>query len=188
MRAGYGKKLRDYFVTHTQPIQLLDMGPDVFDATVDTNILLLQNGAAWALVGFDAVTIGIDFDKQTDNISRYLSDNGTTMEMPKKGDPWAILSSTELNLKRKIEDVGVPLKDWDININYGIKTGYNTAFVINEATREELVAQDPKSAEIIKPLLRGKDIKRYYARPAGFYILATDYDLDIPNQYPAIYI
>ena len=42
MRAGYGKKLRDYLIKHTQPIQLLDMGPDVFDATVDTNILLLQ--------------------------------------------------------------------------------------------------------------------------------------------------
>ena len=43
MRAGYGKKLRDYFVVFTQPVQLLDMGPDVFDATVDTNILLFQN-------------------------------------------------------------------------------------------------------------------------------------------------
>ena len=187
MRAGYGKKLRDYFVTHTQPIQLLDMGPDVFDATVDTNILLLQNGAAWALVGFDAVTIGTDFDKQTDNISRYLSDNGTTMEMPEKGDPWAILSSTELNLKRKIENVGIPLKDWDINIYRGIITGFNKAFIIDEATREELVAQDPKSAEIIKPLLRGRDIERYHARRTEFYMLATGYDLDVPKKYPAIY-
>ena len=49
MRAGYGKKLRDYFINHTQPIQLLDMGPNVFDATVDTNILLFQNTISDAL-------------------------------------------------------------------------------------------------------------------------------------------
>ncbi|MDE0017290.1 MAG: Eco57I restriction-modification methylase domain-containing protein [Candidatus Poribacteria bacterium] len=187
MRAGYGKKLRDYFVTLTQPIQLLDMGPDVFDATVDTNILLFQNTIVDNSTGFRAVSLGADFDKQTGSIARYLSDNGSTMEMPAKGEPWAILSSAELALKRKIEDIGKPLKDWDIKISFGIKTGCNEAFIIDEAKREELIDQDPKSAEIIKPLLRGKDIKRYHAQQGKFYILATGYDLDIPKKYPAIY-
>ena len=188
MRAGYGKKLRDYFILHTQPVQLLDMGPDVFDATVDTNILLLQNKTIFDNVTtFRAVTIGADFDRQTGNISQYLTDNGVRMEMPAENEPWAILSAAELNLKRKIEDVGVPLKDWDINIYRGIVTGCNEAFIINEAKREELIAQDPNSAEIIKPLLRGRDIKRYCAKLSRFYILATGYDLDIPNLYPAVY-
>ena len=187
MRAGYGKKLRDYFVTLTQPIQLLDMGPDVFDATVDTNILLFQKTISDAPDAFRGVSIGADFDRQTNNIAQYLSDNGATMEMPPKGEPWAILSSAELALKRKIEDIGMPLKDWDIKISFGIKTGCNEAFIIDEDTREELIEQDPKSAEIIKPLLRGKDIKRYHAQQGKFYIFATGYDLDIPNKYPAIY-
>ena len=187
MRAGYGKKLRDYFATLTQPIQLLDMGPDVFDATVDTNILLFQNTCVDDPTDFRAVSIGADFDKQTGNIARYLINNGATMEMPAKGEPWTILSSAELNLKRKIEDVGKPLTDWDINIYRGIITGCNEAFIIDEAKREQLIKQDPKSAEIIKPLLRGKDIKRYHAQQGKFYILATGYDLDIPNKYPAIY-
>ena len=187
MRAGYGKKLRDYFVTYTQPVQLLDMGPDVFDATVDTNILLLQNTAPDDSTDFKAVTIGADFDKQTGNISQYLSDNGGTMEKPAKGEPWAILSSAELALKRKIENVGKPLKDWDINIYRGIITGHNKGFVIDETKRKELVKEDPKSAEIIKPLLRGKDIERYHAQFTGFYILATGYNIDISNKYLAIY-
>ena len=187
MRAGYGKKLRDYFVTLTQPIQLLDMGPDVFDATVDTNILLFQNICLDVHSAFRAVSLGADFDRQTGNISRYLIDNGTSMDMPAIGEPWAILSSAEMNLKRKIEAIGKPLKDWDINIYRGIVTGCNEAFIIDDAKREQLIEQDPNSAEIIKPLLRGKDIKRYYARPSGFYILATGYDMDIPNRYPAIY-
>ena len=187
MRAGYGKKLRDYFVTLTQPIQLLDMGPDVFDATVDTNILLFQKTVSDAPDTFRGVSLGADFDRQTDNIARYLIDNGSTMEMPAKGEPWVILSSAELNLKRKIENVGSPLKEWDINIYRGIVTGCNEAFIITEAKREELIKQDPKSAEIIKPLLRGRDIKRYHAQQSGFYILATGYDLDILHQYPAIF-
>ena len=187
MRAGYGKKLRDYFVTLTQPIQLLDMGPDVFDATVDTNILLFQKTVSDAPTAFVGVSLGADFDRQTGNISQYLSDNGATMEMLAEGEPWAILSSAELNLKHKIEDVGKPLEDWDINIYRGIVTGCNEGFIIDEVKRKELIDQDPKSAEIIKPLLRGRDIERYYAQQTGFYILATGYDLDIPKKYPAIY-
>ncbi len=188
MRAGYGKKLRNYFILHIQPVQLLDMGPDVFDATVDTNILLVRNNSIFDDVNsFRAATIGADFDRQTDNIAQHLKDNGVDMEMPTEDEPWAILSSAELNIKRKIEDVGTPLKEWDINIYRGIVTGCNEAFIIDEAKREELIEQDPRSAEIIKPVLRGRDIKRYYARPSGFYILATGYDLDIPNRYPAIF-
>ncbi len=187
MRAGYGKKLRDYFVTHTQPIQLLDMGPDVFDATVDTNILLFQNAVDDVRNTFRAVSFGADFDMETSNMAHYLNDNGVDMEIPARDEPWAVLSLDELNIKRKIEDVGKPLKDWDVNIYMGIKTGCNEAFIIDEAKRELLIDQDPKSVEIIRPILRGKDIKRYCTRPSGFYILATSYDLDIPNKYPAIY-
>ncbi len=187
MRAGYGKKLRDYFVTLTQPIQLLDMGPDVFDATVDTNILLFQNTGVDDPIDFRAVSIGADFDKQTGNIARYLINNGSTMEIPAKDEPWAIFSSAELALKRKIEDVGKPLTDWDINIYRGIITGCNEAFIIDEAKREQLIKRDPKSAEIIKPLLRGRDIERYHAQSVKSYLLATNYDLNIPKRYPAIY-
>ena len=150
MRAGYGKKLRDYFILYTQPVQLLDMGPDVFDATVDTNILLLQNKIIYdGVMTFRSATISSDFDRQSGNISKYLTDNGVRMEMPAENEPWAILSAAELNLKHKIEDVGVPLKDWDINIYRGITTGYNDAFIIDDTTREQLITQDPISVEII---------------------------------------
>ena len=187
MRAGYGKRLRDYFIECAQPVQLLDMGSGVFEAAVETNILMLKNTVSDTHTVFKAVTIGSDFDKHIGDIARYLSDNGMAMELPPKGEPWAIRSPAELALKRKIEHIGKTLKGWDINIHRGIITGCNEAFVIDEAKREELVAEDPKSAEIIKPLLRGRDIKRYYVQWAGLYMLATDYDIDIPNKYPAIY-
>ena len=71
------------------------------------------------------------------------------------------MNPIETSIKNKIEQYGTPLSKWDIQINYGIKTGYNNAFIINESTKNALIASDPKSAELIRPILRGKDVKRY---------------------------
>ena len=106
-------------------------------------------------------------------------------------EPWVILSPIEQSIKEKLEKYGTPLKDWDIEINYGIKTGCNEAFIINEAKRAELIKKDPKSAEIIRPILRGKDIKRYGYDFKGLYLIATHNGYkDVPrvniDDYPAI--
>ena len=102
-------------------------------------------------------------------------------------DSWVILNSIEQNIKAKIEAIGKPLKDWDIQINYGIKTGCNEAFIISGEKKKELIAKDPKSAEIIRPILRGRDIKRYSYNFADLWLIATfpskHYDID---EYPAI--
>ena len=82
-------------------------------------------------------------------------------------DSWVILSPIEQSIKRKIEAVGTPLKDWDIQINYGIKTGFNDAFIISTEKRNEILSncktedERKRTAELIRPILRGKDIKRY---------------------------
>ena len=106
---------------------------------------------------------------------------------------WTILSPIEQSIKRKIEAVGVPLKEWDVNINYGIKTGFNEAFIIDGQKREELITADPKSAEIIRPILRGRDIKRYSYEFSDLWLINTHNGIaeqDIPpvniNEYPAI--
>ncbi len=82
-----------------------------------------------------------------------------------------ILSPIEQRIKAKIERVGTPLKDWDINIYRGVLTGYNEAFIIDGKKKGELIAADPKSAEIIRPILRGRDIKRYSYDYADLWLL-----------------
>lgn len=102
-------------------------------------------------------------------------------------DSWIVLSEIEQQIKAKIEAVGTPLKDWDINIYRGILTGYNEAFIIDGNKKDELIASDPKSAEIIRPLLRGRDIKRYSYEFADLYIITTFPSLKIDiEQYPAV--
>jgi len=89
--------------------------------------------------------------------------------------------------------VGTPLKDWDININFGIKTGLNNAFIITGEKKDVLIAEDPKSAEIIRPILRGRDIKRYNYEFADLWLINTHNGLKEKNikpinieDYPAI--
>ena len=97
------------------------------------------------------------------------------------------MNSVEQIIKEKIERIGTPLRDWNISINYGIKTGCNEAFIINEATKRELIAEDPKSEEIIRPILRGRDIKRFSFDFSNLYIIATfpskKYSIE---DYPAV--
>ncbi|WP_195511823.1 TaqI-like C-terminal specificity domain-containing protein [Bacteroides cellulosilyticus] len=108
-------------------------------------------------------------------------------------DSWVILSPIEQSIKRKIEAVGTPLKDWDINIYRGVLTGYNDAFIISTEKRDEILAncqsekERKRTAELIRPILRGRDIKRYGYEWADKYIIATfpsrHYDIE---QYPAV--
>ena len=113
-------------------------------------------------------------------------------------DSWVILSSIEQSIKRKIEKVGTPLKDWDIQINYGIKTGFNEAFIISTEKRKEILAncqteeERKKTDELIRPILRGRDIKRYGYVDNGLFLINTHNGIrnklpriDI-NDYPAV--
>ena len=139
------------------------------------------------------------FVKQTATLCAFTS-----------SDSWVILSPIEQSIKRKIEAVGTPLRDWNIQINYGIKTGCNEAFIIDEAKRSEILANCRDAAErkrteqIIRPILRGRDVKRYAYNWAGLYLLWIPWhfplyedesiigasekaELEFRKQFPAVY-
>ena len=94
-------------------------------------------------------------------------------------ESWVILSPIEQSIKRKIEEVGTPLKDWDINIYRGILTGYNEAFIISGDKKAELLAacatkeERVKTDALIRPILRGRDIKRYHYDFADLWLINT---------------
>jgi methylase of polypeptide subunit release factors len=169
MRAGYGESTRKFFAENTNPLLLVDFaGQKIFEsATVDTNILLFSKGKNQLQTKACIVK-----EKVLKKLADYIRDNATETAY-NSADSWIILSEIEQRIKAKIEAVGTPLKDWDIKINYGIKTGYNEAFIIDGKKRDELIAEDPKSAEIIRPILRGRDIDRYSYNYADRYIITT---------------
>ena len=126
-------------------------------------------------------------------MSDYIKQNGVEGCRFDSSESWVILSEIEQRIKAKIEAVGTPLKDWDINIYRGILTGYNEAFIIDKVKKEEILAncqtdeERQKTAEIIRPILRGRDIKRYSYEFADLYIITTFPSLKIDiESYPAV--
>ena len=197
MRAGYGEKTRDFFANKTNPLLLIDFaGVKIFEsATVDTNILLFsrsnnQHKTTCAITNKqnkDSVKNLSDFVQQQDTICDFST-----------SDSWVILSPIEQSIKKKIEAIGTPLKDWDIQINYGIKTGCNEAFIISTEKRKEILDdcqtedERKRTAELIRPILRGRDIKKYGYVENGLFLINTHNGIrgklpriDI-NDYPAV--
>lgn len=163
MRAKYGEKLREFFEKYN-PIFVVDLGPGVFKAaTVDTSIILLQKRDR----DNENKVVGVELEGElSENLLDYLNKNAKEMYVSK--NVWLIGDNREFKIKEKIENIGKPLKDWDINIYFGIKTGLNKAFIIDTDTRKKILdecssdEERKRTEELIKPVLRGRDIHRYY--------------------------
>ena len=165
LKAEYGKPLRRWLARCHTPLRLVEMGKDVFDAIVDASVLLVREGVAPRRVP------AVDLD-------RFGGDGGFPPPervwgeaRPDGAAPWSILSAVEWRVLDKMRAAGTPLRNWNVRINYGIKTGYNEAFVIDDTTKNALIAEAPESEEIIRPVLRGRDIRRWRAQWAGKYLI-----------------
>ncbi|MCH9781029.1 MAG: Eco57I restriction-modification methylase domain-containing protein, partial [Alphaproteobacteria bacterium] len=173
-KTSYGEKLRGQLATHHGIKYFIDLATQpVFEsATVDTAIAVVQKNAS-----VDTITTSQPpFSKRAESISSVCFGK----------DVFLILSQEESALYEKMLLAGTPLGDWqDTKINFGIKTGFNETFYIDTAKRAELIAQDPKSAEIIKPLIRGRYSKHWYSPRSDEWIIFTRQGIDI-DQYPAI--
>lgn len=189
MRAGYGEKLRNFLASKTNPLLLIDFaGQKVFEsATVDVNILLFkkENNAG-------QTQACIIKDKCRNNLSNYIQQNGS-IEKFYCNNSWIIMNLIENSIRNKIKEKGIPLGKWNIQINYGVKTGLNEAFIISGKTKDKIIIDDPKSAEIIRPILRGRDIKKYEYSFANLWLINVHngikekciLPIDV-NNYPAI--
>ena len=201
LKAEYGRATRRYFGERHTPLQLLEMGKDIFENTiVDTSLLLLREGNNDEA---NPVIAAVDMDRL--NVRDFPPDASLWGQTRPDGEkPWSILSLREHRIMDKMQAIGTPLKDWNVRIHRGITTGCNDAFIIDDSTRRALIAEDPKSTEIIKPVLRGRDIQRYQAEWAGMWLINIPWHFPLhfdssikgsssqaenlfEEQYPAIY-
>ena len=167
LKAEYGKPLRRYFSQKHRPLLLLELGNDVFEsAIVDSGVMLLREGGQSE--AFPAVDMDMVGSAEIPPATHLWG-----KARPAADVPWSVLSTTEWSILDKMDSAGIPLKDWALKINRGITTGLNEAFVIDGATREALIAKDPKSEDIIRPVLRGRDVQRYRAKWAGRWLIDT---------------
>ncbi|HEC3299721.1 TPA: Eco57I restriction-modification methylase domain-containing protein [Campylobacter jejuni] len=194
-RAGYGEALREFLLKNVKVLEYADLnGIKVFDsATVDTSILCFEKSKSkdnkfkyLALSNEILKTCAYDIGLYKDFAE--FSQNSLSKEN------FTFSDENTSALKAKIERIGTPLKEWyGLNINYGIKTGYNEAFIITTEKKDEILAnckdeaEKERTAKLIRKMLRGRDIKRYSYEWAGLWVIGTFPSLKIDiEQYPAL--
>ncbi len=167
LRAGYGEPLRGYFADEGALEEIVDFGhaPIFADADVFPCIIVLEKPARSASAESDVRVAEFPREalKGGADIASYVRDHAHTVPKKRFGkNAWSLETSAVDDLMEKIRANGVPLAEFaGVKPAYGIKTSLNEAFLIDAATKDRLVREDPRSAEVIKPYLRGQDIKRW---------------------------
>ncbi len=189
-RAKYGAKLREWLLKKTTLVSYMELNAlKVFEsATVDTSIIhfIKQTPPKESDFKYYEPTPN-DKDDLKNTPSLLMKQNALSTES------FIFANATLLDLRDKMENIGTPLKDWDIQINYGIKTGANEAFIIPTEKRDAILnacktqEERERTERLIKPILRGKDIKRYSYEWADLWVIATFPSLKLNiDDYPSL--
>ena len=210
MRAGYGEGLREQLSTELAIRKVIDFGDlPLFDANgkaIAAYPAVLVGQRAEDSNGHTAAVADLALpvrqqllqSNQKDNpenvrgVLKDLSEVLLGNEIPHfpqamlKADGWVLEDPALVRLFERMMNLGKPLGEFVGGRLYrGVVTGLNEAFVIDQAKRDELIEEDPRSAELIKPWLRGRDIGRWTAKSAGLNIIFTSRGVDI-DQYPVV--
>jgi tRNA1(Val) A37 N6-methylase TrmN6 len=184
-RAGYGEKLRAFLSQKTSLQQVIDFGDaPVFTAISYPSIVILTrqqpNGNQPRVMTWQA-------GPPIEEFASVFQANGFAMNQKElSSDGWRLESPVVLRLLEKLRKAGTPLGEYvKGRFYYGIKTGLNEAFVVDRATRDRLIAEDKSSAEILKPFLRGRDVKRWRVEPQDLWLIFTRHGTDL-RKYPTI--
>ncbi len=186
-KAEYGDKLRSFIKKNTTLLNYVNFSNiSVFDeASVDTCIISFSKIITKNSKFIFSNVLKTDFIDEKIDFSKLQ-----TLEIPQNSlseKSWFFLSDKSHNILRKINEKGLPLKDWNIEINFGIKTGFNEAFIISKQQKELFIKEHKNNETILKPLLRGRDIKKYSFEFKDLWLISTfpSKNIDI-NNYPAI--
>ncbi|KAB8314632.1 N-6 DNA methylase [Tolypothrix campylonemoides VB511288] len=184
----YGEKLRKHIAENCHINSITDFGelPVFKSAAVLTMVFMAQMGKA---VQESTIFTQVEtLNPPYPNVLEIIQAKGKILpNTALKSVNWRLTDSTSANRLAKMESAGVILSDYiDNRIFYGIKTGFNKAFVIDNIKRAELIAQDPKSVELIKALVVGKDIRKWLIKSQQKWLIVTKNGVDI-NKYPAIF-
>ena len=204
MSTSYGDKTRKLLSEDAHPLVLIDFGElPVFTAATDPCIGIYRKAKGFT----GKFRAGIfKTPDQIMNLVTTLERDGLNMSVEDlRSTGWKIEHPEILSLLNKIKGSGVPLGEYvQGQIFYGIKTGYNRAFIIDEETKSKLIEEDRNSAQVIKPWLRGGGIKKWFANESAEYLLNIPWHFPLhmdtsitgaskeaeqafKNQFPAVY-
>ncbi len=186
-RAGYGEKLRGFLATQATIKQIIDFGDaPVFEAAAYASIIVLRKEATQATN--DTRVWTFPQNEKVENFEEGF--NQLSFKLPQhelNDEGWRLERPEVLRLLEKLKSQGTSLSEYaGTRVYRGITTGFNEAFVVDEATRDRLIREHKSSVELLKPYLRGRDVKRWCTDPQDLWLIFTRRGIDI-KQYPAIH-
>ncbi|HNT75577.1 MAG TPA: TaqI-like C-terminal specificity domain-containing protein [Anaerolineae bacterium] len=186
LRAGYGEKLRQHLNAQTTVQAIIDFGDlPVFGAIAYPQIIVFRKAAPAADHPVRALTV--DDLSVVDHLSEVAQ--AAAWEQPRsslRADGWTLVNLNSLSLMKELRNRGKTLQEFVNNqFYYGLKTGFNKAFIVDQITRDEIVNRDPKSADLLKLWVRGRDIKRWQTNWNNLYVIFARRDINI-DDYPGI--
>lgn len=185
MRSNYGKSLRILLLKEYDVKKLIDFSdyPVFESATVLTNIITISKNY------YDGDTSVCLIDKTMEasfeSLDSFLNAYSYNVKLD-NDNAWSITSSTKHLLRNKIQKKFTTLKDLNYTISNGFRTGLNEAYIIDEKERNELIEKNTKNNEIIKPLIRGRDIKRYFINYNNIFVIIVAHNMgsNLESEYP----
>jgi 23S rRNA G2445 N2-methylase RlmL len=204
-RAGYGKKLRQYLATQATILQVIDFGDaPVFTAIAYPSIIVARKGTS--PMSHQVRALDWQPGEEVATFAQVFTETSFALAQKElTADGWRLEPPTVMRLLEKLRKAGTPLGEYVGGRFYrGITTGYNEAFVIDRATRDSLIAEHPSSEEVLKPLLRGRDVKRWRVQPQDLWLVFIPWhfplhmdesitgaslksEAEFKKSYPAIY-
>jgi len=188
-RSGYGTNLRSHLGRSTSLLHVIDFGDaEVFTAIAYPTIVVGRKSAPTPEHRFQTLNWDPKTPRQQiDNFAEFYADHATTMaQTALEADGWRFIDTAAADILARIKAVGIPLgKFVDGRMYRGILTGLNEAFVIDRPTRDRLIAEDPKCEPILKPFLRGRDVKRWRIESADLWLVFVRQGTTL-NDYKAI--
>lgn len=185
IRTNYGAPLRDYLSQKTHLLKLIDFGElPVFDEAATFPLIVITRNTKVDEHAFEFYQVK---ELLPDGFREHLEERKLLMDSRSiEGESWSLAIPEELDILDKMQDVGIKLEKYigDV-LKYGIKTGYNEAFIIDEETKSQLINEDPKSSEIIHPFISGDDVRFYKIKESDKYLITTKIGVDL-EKYPAV--
>ena len=185
LRTNYGRPLRNFLINNTEIKSLINIeDSQLFGNAVVNNAIL---SVSRKIENKNAIVVNATYNLKT-NFSIFINSNSFEYGQNDflKDKSWSLSTPEKLKIINRLFDNRSTIEDLKIKIRLGIATGSNEAFIINSEKANELISEDPKSKEIIKPILRGRDIKRYHYTVPDLYVLLTKNSVDVAS-YPAVY-
>jgi type I restriction-modification system DNA methylase subunit len=189
-RAGYGEKLRGHISDTCQVSSITDFGElPVFKSAATFPMIFIcqsnQSDDRESQVKFTQVK---SLEYPYPNVKEIIDRDGSILPSNAiAGGNWLLTDNYTANYIKQMEMRGIPLGEYvNGQIYYGVKTGFNKAFVIDSMTRDQLIFEDPASEEIIKPLAVGDDVRKWRTKDKGKWLIVTKIGIDIA-KYPAIF-